>query len=110
MRATDFMDVPVEALAELRATGAPHCLLDVREPHELAICSLEGALAIPLGQVPAQLKALPQDRPIFVLCHHGTRSGMAVDYLRRQGFSNVYNVAGGIDAWARRIDPGLAIY
>ncbi|MCR9221954.1 MAG: rhodanese-like domain-containing protein [Alphaproteobacteria bacterium] len=105
----DF-DVTVEELADLRAADAPHCVLDVREPHETAICALPGALLTPLAQVPTQIEALPRDRPIFVLCHHGVRSAMVVDYLRRQGLPNAYNIAGGIDAWSRRIDPSVPTY
>lgn len=85
-------------------------LVDVREPYELEICSIAGARHIPMRQIPHQLDALPRDKHILVLCHSGGRSMRVTEFLRAQGFTAVSNVAGGIDAWAREVDPALRRY
>jgi rhodanese-related sulfurtransferase len=104
----------VQELAAWRLAGTPHMLLDVREPHELAICAVEGATAIPMAQVPARLAELPQDAPVVVMCHHGARSQMVVNFLLGQlgnaGRDRIFNLEGGIDAWARQIDGSVALY
>lgn len=86
-------------------------VLDVREPHELAISALPGpgVVHMPMQTVPARLAELPRDRPIAVLCRVGGRSAQVTAYLRRQGF-DATNIAGGINAWAARIDPSLKPY
>jgi rhodanese-related sulfurtransferase len=88
----------------------PPVVLDVREPWELEIASIDGALAIPLGELTSRASELPRDRPLAVMCHHGGRSAQATAWLRNQGFDRASNVAGGIDAWARTIDPTLSRY
>ncbi len=100
----------VQAFADLRASGAAVAVLDVREPWEVAIVQIPGAIHIPLGQIPAQAGALPADRPLVVYCHHGMRSRQATEFLRARGFVQATNLAGGIDAFARAIDPSLATY
>ena len=84
-------------------------LLDVREPLEYRICNIGGKL-LPLGELPTRLDELDPGEEIAVICHHGRRSNMAVEFLRRSGFQSVRNVAGGIDAWAKEIDPSLPRY
>jgi rhodanese-related sulfurtransferase len=106
------MDHPLEtdvttAAAQFQA-GA--LLLDVREPFEVQICAVPGSRHIPMRQIPENLPDLPRDQPILVLCHHGGRSFRVTQYLRAQGFAQVTNVAGGIDAWADQVEPGLARY
>jgi rhodanese-related sulfurtransferase len=106
------METPLEvdvttAAAQLKA-GA--LLLDVREPNEVAICAVAGSLPLPMRQLPASIDQLPKNRPILVLCHTGGRSMRVTQILRANGYPLVSNVAGGIDAWARQIDPTLAIY
>ena len=103
-------DIDVETLARMRADGTAHTLLDVREPAEIAICAIEGSLAIPMQTVPQNLATLPRDHTLVVLCHHGGRSGMVVNFLRKNGFDNARNLAGGIDEWARRIAPEMPRY
>ena len=100
----------VEDLQQWRTAGTVHTLLDVREPRELAVCAVAGALAIPMQEIPARLADLPRDRPIVVMCHHGMRSRMVAQFLRAQGFTGVINLDGGIDAWAGRIDPLMQRY
>ena len=85
-------------------------LLDVREPWEFRICLIEGSQLIPMGQLPAALKALDPQRETVVICHHGIRSRQVAMYLDYQGFSNVINLAGGVDAWARDVDRQMATY
>ncbi len=91
------------------AEGRP-LLLDVREPWEFHICHIEGSQLIPMGQLPTALNALDPDRETVVICHHGIRSRQVAMYLDYQGFSNVINLAGGIDAWARDVDLDMATY
>lgn len=84
-------------------------VLDVREPHEYQICNLGGHL-IPLGQLPMRIDELEKDREIVVHCRSGKRSADAVEVLRANGFSKVWNLAGGILAWADKIDPTMPKY
>ena len=102
--------VTVEELDRLRRTGAPHLVLDVREAPELQRCRLDGARHVPMNEVPNHLDDLPRDRPVVVLCHHGVRSRIVVDYLRQAGLGTAVNLEGGIDAWAREIDDTTAVY
>lgn len=104
------MEIDVRELDSRRKAGENLVVLDVREPWEVEICSLEGALAIPLGQIPASLEQIPTDRPVIVMCHHGFRSANAVAWLRAQGFSQASNLFGGIAAWAHSIDPSMPSY
>ena len=108
LRETD--SITVRELANLRNAGAEHAILDVREAGELAICQLDGALHIPMAEVPARIAELPADRPLVVLCHHGVRSHMVVDFLRSAGLDNAINLDGGIEAWAWEIDRSMPRY
>ncbi|MGH8256225.1 MAG: rhodanese-like domain-containing protein [Steroidobacteraceae bacterium] len=85
-------------------------VLDVREPWECAIVSLPGTVNIPLAQVPQRLKELDAGRELIAMCKAGGRSRRAVQYLQTAGFQQVANLTGGIDAWARDIDPDLPTY
>ena len=89
-------------------------VLDVREPWEVALASVQPAgfelLAIPMNSVPAQLAALDPDRPVACLCHHGMRSQRVAAFLAHHGFDQVANITGGIDAWARELDPRVPLY
>ena len=85
-------------------------LLDVREPWERNICALPGAKTIPMREIPTRAEELPKDQEIVVVCHHGIRSQQVASYLARMGFSQLNNLAGGIDAWAREIDPKMPTY
>lgn len=102
--------IDVEDLAAMRRDGEGAAVLDVREPWEVEICAIEGSIRIPLGALPESIDRLPADGPLVVICHHGGRSAQAVAWLRRNGFENAINLRGGIDAWARRIERGLATY
>ena len=85
-------------------------LLDVREPHELAISALPGAKNIPLGELAARLHELDSAREMIVFCKSGTRSARALELLVSAGFRKVKNLKGGINAWARDVDKELPIY
>jgi adenylyltransferase/sulfurtransferase len=88
----------------------PFTLLDVREPSELEICKLTGSVNIPLGELADRLSQLDPTSEIIVHCKLGGRSASAVELLLANDFKNVTNVAGGIDAWAERIDTGILRY
>jgi len=84
-------------------------LLDVREPAEWSIGHLPDALHIPLGQLPQRLAEVPRDTDVVVYCRTGGRSARAVDLLRREGYARVKNLVGGIERWARDIDPRVKV-
>jgi rhodanese-related sulfurtransferase len=88
----------------------PPLVLDVREPWEVELASLPGALAIPMGSIVANIDRLERDRTTVCLCHHGARSMQVGHYLEQQGFSDVVNLTGGIHAWSTQVDPAVRIY
>lgn len=100
---------PSEYLARLSA-GEAWQLLDVREPWEIGTARLENTINIPLRDVPMRHTELNAERPVAVICHTGGRSARAADFLAAQGFSTVANIAGGIDAWSRDVDPSVPRY
>jgi rhodanese-related sulfurtransferase len=85
-------------------------LLDVREPWEYQIAKIAGSENLPMGQISGRVDSLDQTRSTVVICHHGTRSLQVVAFLQQQGFTNLHNLQGGIDAWSRTVDPSIAIY
>lgn len=97
-------------LHEWQAAGHNFYLLDVREADEVAICTLPHAHHIPMNRIPLAQQDLPDDVPIVVYCHHGIRSFQVALFLERAGFDSLYNLQGGIDAYAQEIDPSLARY
>ncbi|WP_295887214.1 rhodanese-like domain-containing protein [uncultured Thiohalocapsa sp.] len=101
---------PRELSAILSSDAPAPQLLDVREPWELDICRLDAATHIPMRRIPADIERLDPDRPVVVICHHGIRSQQVALYLDHQGFRQVLNLRGGIDAWAHEVDPGMATY
>lgn len=100
----------VEELAARRAAGEEVDLLDVREPHEAAIARIPGARLLPLSELPARLHELDSARTWTLSCHRGTRSVQAFHLMRRAGFGRLRVLAGGVDAWAERIDPSMPRY
>jgi len=93
-----------------RLDRAPLTVIDVRTDEELALASLPGAVHMPMQELPARLSELNPAEPVAVLCHHGVRSEMAARFLERNGFTEVYSVAGGIDAWSQDVDPTVPRY
>lgn len=102
-------ELSAQQAAALHAQQAVQ-LLDVREPWEHQLCHIAGDLHIPMGQIPERLAEIPQGRPLIVVCHHGMRSYQVAEFLLARGFTEVFNLDGGIDAWARAVDPALALY
>lgn len=85
-------------------------LLDVREHDELAIAAVQGALHIPMREIPGRLDELDATKPLVVMCHSGGRSRRVAEFLQGNGFSNVFNLQGGIDAWSTQLDPRVPRY
>lgn len=95
----------------LQKSGDVFLLLDVREPWEFETARMEGAKNIPMGDVPARAHAeLDPEAHIVVVCHHGVRSLTVTNWLRQQGFEKVQSMRGGIDGWARTVDPKVPLY
>lgn len=100
----------VKALVD---SGARVVLIDVREPHEHAVCSIEGAHLVPMNTVPARvqsLEAAADESLVVVFCHHGMRSLSVVNWLRQQGVENCQSMSGGIDVWSIEIDRSVPRY
>lgn len=94
-----------------RLKGNNHIhLIDVREPHELEISHIDGAELIPLGQLASRLSELDSADEIVLFCKAGTRSARALELLAGAGFRKLKNLKGGINSWAREVDPSLPIY
>jgi rhodanese-related sulfurtransferase len=85
-------------------------LLDVREGWEVALARIPGSVHVPIGEVTRRLDEIDRTRPVVCVCHHGMRSQQVAVFLERNGFGQVSNLAGGIDAWARDADPGCPTY
>lgn len=89
-------------------------VLDVREPHELALASIQAdgfeLLCIPMGLIPPRLAELDPSRPVACLCHHGGRSMQVASFLSARGFTHVANIAGGINAWSAEVDARIPRY
>jgi sulfur-carrier protein adenylyltransferase/sulfurtransferase len=97
-------------LKALMDANRPFCLLDVREPWEVALARIDGSVAIPLNEIPSRLQELDAAATIIVMCKAGGRSQRAADFLVASGFSQVSNLQGGIAAWANDIDPDMPAY
>jgi len=92
------------------AERAQPLLVDVREPWELQTCRIDDSVHLPLQEIPARLGELDAARDIVLICHHGARSLHAAMFLERQGFGSVWNLDGGVDGWARSVDPAMPVY
>jgi rhodanese-related sulfurtransferase len=85
-------------------------LVDVREAWEFEISRIEGSLHMPMAQVAQRAAELDPQADVVVICHHGARSMQVGLYLEKQGFARVHNLVGGVDAWARSVDPAMPVY
>ena len=106
-------DIPTITVQELKAkiNRKEHfVLVDVREPHELAISQIPGHKLIPLGELPSRLNELNPKDEIILICRTGNRSGKALQILQKAGFKHVFNLQGGVNAWADQIDKSLPKY
>lgn len=101
----------VEARQWLNSEKPPR-LIDVREQEEWEICRIEGADLLPLSQFGAlaPTKLTDPSVPLLIYCHHGMRSARVAEYLTSQGFAEVVNLGGGIDAWSCEVDPSVPRY
>ena len=107
-----MMDFEISAgqVKALQKNGEAFMLLDVREPWEFETARIEGAKNIPMGDVPARVQELDPEEHIVVVCHHGVRSLTVTNWLRQQGFEKAQSMRGGIDGWARTVDPKVPLY
>jgi adenylyltransferase/sulfurtransferase len=103
-------DISVETLKQMRDRKEDFVLVDVRNPDEFAISEITGSVKLPLPDLPQRFQELPKDKLIVLHCKMGGRSARALGFLRGQGFKKLKNVAGGINAWAERIDTNLPQY
>lgn len=94
----------------LASKPAGACLLDVREAHELALARIDGAVHIPMNEVPLRVGELERTDTLVVMCHGGARSMRVAGFLLAQGFERVFNLQGGIDAWSREVDSSIPRY
>ena len=100
---------PQDLKARLDGKDRP-VLLDVRDDWETKLCRLDNALHIPMEELELRTDELNPADELVVYCHHGVRSAAVADYLRRLGFTRVRNLSGGLDAWARAVEPGMRRY
>jgi sulfur-carrier protein adenylyltransferase/sulfurtransferase len=100
---------PQDLKARLAGSDRPF-LLDVRQDWETRLCRLENAVHIPIEEIELRADELSADDEIVVYCHQGVRSAAVADYLRQRGFKNVKNLLGGLDYWARTVDPTMRRY
>ncbi len=105
---------PSELNHWIQSHGADAIVLDVREPVELRVASVNPGgfelVHIPMNEIPGRLGQLDPGRAVAVLCHHGNRSQRVALFLQANGFDNVANIAGGIEAWSRELDPSVPRY
>ncbi|MEO7991771.1 MAG: molybdopterin-synthase adenylyltransferase MoeB [Chryseolinea sp.] len=107
---TAMKEVTVQELKKLKETGTDFQLIDVREPHEYDICNLDGEL-IPQAEIPSNVDKVSKTKQVVIHCRSGARSGNMVQWLEKNhGFENLYNLKGGILAWAKEIDPTMPTY
>ncbi len=92
-----------------KARPAPQ-MLDVREGWEVATCRIPGSLHVPMGEVPARAGELDPAADVVVICHHGGRSMQVALFLEKNGYAKVHNLAGGVEAWAKSVDPSMPSY
>ncbi len=103
-------DITPNELKSMMDANADLYVLDVREPHEIAICAIDGTVKIPLGEVSERYLEVPKDCDVVVHCKLGGRSAQAVEFLQSKGYTNVKNLAGGIIRWADDVDTSLTKY
>ena len=102
---------PTELQQRLNSDTPPPLLLDIREPWEVERACLPHSLCIPMGELQTRLQELDPNQETVVLCHHGIRSRSVCLFLEQNmQFSDVLNLVGGIDAWARQVDPAVPTY
>ena len=106
----DIPQLTPQQLQDKLSASSDILLLDVREPEEAALCRLPNSILIPMNKLSMRQNELPDGKEIIVYCHHGIRSQYCALYLADTGFEQTANLKGGIDAWAREIDPAMPRY
>ena len=101
---------PREVARRLQEAPRQLVLVDVRETFERELAAVEPSLHIPMQEVPERLAEIPRDRTVVVYCHTGVRSAMVAAFLEQNGFRDVANLGGGIDAWSLEVDPSVRRY
>jgi len=102
-------EISVQELQEKLENKEDFQLIDVREDFEYEMSNL-GGLLIPLGGILIETEKIEKDKPVVVMCRSGKRSAVAIMQLENQGFTNLYNLIGGITAWSQEIDPTMQVY
>lgn len=110
MSDTASYEISPDQVASRLQRGEPLLLLDCREPEEWPQARIEGAVLIPMGDLPGRLTELDPEQPVIVYCHHGIRSRSVAHFLAQQDFEEVRSMTGGIDAWSQQIDPAVPRY
>jgi adenylyltransferase/sulfurtransferase len=104
------LGITATELDGLLTEGTPFSLIDVREPWEAAIAAIDGSRLLPMQEILDAIDTIDRSIPLVLYCHHGPRSNSAAEYLRKNGFPGAQSLVGGIDAWARDVDPTLRTY
>jgi rhodanese-related sulfurtransferase len=104
------IEITPRQVREMQSRGAAFLFVDVREKWEYETSRIEGAVLIPLREIPASLPKLAGAGDIVLFCHHGIRSLDAAAWLREQGIESARSMSGGIDQWSREIDPKIPFY
>ena len=106
----NLKEISVQTLNEKINNNENLLLIDVRENKELAISKISQAIHIPMNTIPDNLHKIESTQPVIIMCKSGGRSAQVCEYLQNQGYSNIYNLKGGIISWALEIDPSMDIY
>ena len=106
----DVQELGARELANWVQSGQAFILLDVRRDDEVSHASIPGALHIPMNEVQFRIREIPRGKPIVVICHHGERSWRIARFLLTDGYKEVYNLEGGIDAYSLDVDPSVPRY
>ncbi|WP_455205815.1 rhodanese-like domain-containing protein [Kaarinaea lacus] len=105
-----MQNIDVHELKQLMDENANPVLLDVREAWEYSICHIQGSKLVPMREIHNAIDELDPSQPTVVICHHGIRSQQVCFLLNRMGFNKLYNLRGGVQAWANEIDPAMPTY
>ena len=105
-----MQNITPKELQSLMQKNSKIVVLDVREEWEYDTCAIEGSQNISMTQIAASLDSLNKEAEIIVLCHHGMRSQQAAAFLEQQGFEKIFNLEGGIHAWATEVEPSMPKY
>ena len=104
-----ILGISVQELNKMRKEKIPHQLIDVRESHEFDFCNIDGHL-IPLGEIEYRSDEINKNEKVIVHCRSGQRSATAISILKQKGFTNLFNLTGGILAWSDEIDRNIPKY